>query len=85
MLFRSVQLSDAAKDDLVEEGYDPSYGARPLKRAIQRRVLDPLALEVLEGHFGEGDTVVVDAGPDGLRFQKASLAGASAASAAGGR
>jgi ATP-dependent Clp protease ATP-binding subunit ClpB len=65
-----VRLTDAAKDELVEEGYDPSYGARPLKRAIQRRVLDPLALQVLEGHFGEGDTVVVDAGPGGLRFEK---------------
>ena len=65
-----VRLSDAAKDALVEEGYDPSYGARPLKRAIQRRVLDPLALKVLEGQFGEGDTVVVDAGASGLRFEK---------------
>ncbi|HUR35438.1 MAG TPA: ATP-dependent chaperone ClpB [Vicinamibacterales bacterium] len=65
-----VRLTDAAKDDLVEEGYDPAYGARPLKRAIQRRVLDPLALQVLEGRFGEGDTVLVDAGTDGLRFEK---------------
>ena len=45
----------------MREGYDPAYGARPLKRTIQRRVLDPLALRVLEGEFGEGDTVVVDA------------------------
>ncbi len=66
-----VRLTDAAKDDLVEEGFDASYGARPLKRALQRRVLDPLALQVLEGHFGEGDTVVVDAGEGGLRFEKA--------------
>ncbi|MEQ1729710.1 MAG: ATP-dependent chaperone ClpB [Vicinamibacterales bacterium] len=66
-----VRLTDAAKDDLVEEGFDASYGARPLKRALQRRVLDPLALRVLEGHFGEGDTVVVDAGEGGLRFEKA--------------
>jgi len=65
-----VQLTDAAKDDLVAEGYDPAYGARPLKRAIQRRVLDPLALQVLEGRFGEGDTVIVDAGTGGLRFEK---------------
>jgi len=65
-----VQLTEAAKDDLVQEGYDPSYGARPLKRAIQRRVLDPLALHVLQGQFGEGDTILVDAGPDGLRFEK---------------
>jgi ATP-dependent Clp protease ATP-binding subunit ClpB len=65
-----VQLSDAAKDYLVQEGYDPMYGARPLKRAIQRRVLDPLALRVLEGDFLEGDTVVVDASPGGLVFVK---------------
>jgi ATP-dependent Clp protease ATP-binding subunit ClpB len=65
-----VVLSDAAKDDLVQEGYDPAYGARPLKRAIQRRVLDPLAMQVLQGAFGEGDTIVVDHGPHGLRFEK---------------
>jgi ATP-dependent Clp protease ATP-binding subunit ClpB len=59
-----VTLTDAAKDQLVREGYDPAYGARPLKRSIQRRVLDPLALRVLEGNFLEGDTVVVDCGPD---------------------
>jgi ATP-dependent Clp protease ATP-binding subunit ClpB len=65
-----VQLTEAAKDELVEEGYDPAYGARPLKRAIQRSVLDPLALQVLEGRFTEGDTVIVDRGADGLRFEK---------------
>jgi len=54
----------------VREGYDPVYGARPLKRTIQRLVLDPLALRVLEGDFLEGDTVVVDAGRDGLVFEK---------------
>ena len=45
----------------------PSYGARPLKRTIQRRVLDPLAIRVLEGEFREGDRIVVDAGSDGIR------------------
>ena len=65
-----VQLSDSAKDLLVQEGYDPSYGARPLKRTIQRRVLDPLALRVLEGEFGEGDTVVVSASGGELTFEK---------------
>jgi ATP-dependent Clp protease ATP-binding subunit ClpB len=65
-----VVLTEAAKEQLVREGYDPSYGARPLKRTIQRRVLDPLALKVLEGAFGEGDTVVVDAGAGGLTFEK---------------
>jgi ATP-dependent Clp protease ATP-binding subunit ClpB len=66
-----VQLTDAAKERLVREGYDPTYGARPLKRTIQRRVLDPLAMRVLEGEFREGDTVAVDAGAgDALRFEK---------------
>jgi ATP-dependent Clp protease ATP-binding subunit ClpB len=66
-----VQLTDKAKDVLVQEGYDPTYGARPLKRTIQRQILDPLALRVLEGDFVEGDTVVVDSAPDGeLSFTK---------------
>src|SRR6266566_4299093 len=65
-----VGLTDAAKEQIVREGYDPTYGARPLKRTIQRRVLDPLALRVLEGQFVEGDTVEVDAGADELRFAK---------------
>jgi ATP-dependent Clp protease ATP-binding subunit ClpB len=65
-----VELTEAAKDQLVREGYDPAYGARPLKRTIQRRVLDPLALQVLEGAFTEGDTVSVDASPAGLSFEK---------------
>jgi ATP-dependent Clp protease ATP-binding subunit ClpB len=65
-----VVLSDAAKDWLVLEGYDQAYGARPLKRAIQRHVLDPLAMRVLEGEFREGDVVKVDAGPGGLHFGK---------------
>ena len=68
-----VVLTDAAKDQLVEEGYDPAYGARPLKRTIQRRVLDPLALRVLEGEFGEGDTVVVDAASGGADIRKARI------------
>jgi ATP-dependent Clp protease ATP-binding subunit ClpB len=65
-----VTLTEAAKDQLVRDGYDPAYGARPLKRAIQRLVLDPLALRVLEGDFGEGDTVVVESGSGGLTFEK---------------
>jgi len=65
-----VVLTDAAKDQIVREGYDPAYGARPLKRTIQRLVLDALALRVLQGEFVEGDTVVVDAGRDGLSFEK---------------
>jgi ATP-dependent Clp protease ATP-binding subunit ClpB len=66
-----VQLTDNAKELLVREGYDPTYGARPLKRTIQRQILDPLALRVLEGDFVEGDTVIVDSAPDGeLSFSK---------------
>jgi ATP-dependent Clp protease ATP-binding subunit ClpB len=52
-----LELSDAARDLIIEEGYDPVYGARPLKRTLQRRVLDPLALGVLQGEFKEGDLV----------------------------
>ncbi|MBE3071707.1 MAG: AAA family ATPase, partial [Acidobacteria bacterium] len=66
----AIDLTDAAKERLVDEGYDPVYGARPLKRTIQRRVLDPLALDVLQGTFVEGDQVLVDAGPEGLTFAK---------------
>jgi ATP-dependent Clp protease ATP-binding subunit ClpB len=65
-----VELTDTAKEFLVQEGYDPTYGARPLKRTIQKRVLDPLAVRVLEGDFTEGDRVVVDAGDGGLTFAK---------------
>jgi ATP-dependent Clp protease ATP-binding subunit ClpB len=65
-----VELTAPARHLLVEEGYDPLYGARPLKRTIQRRVLDPLAMRVLQGEFVEGDHVLVDAGADGLTFAK---------------
>jgi ATP-dependent Clp protease ATP-binding subunit ClpB len=65
-----VTLTERSKDFLVQEGYDPIYGARPLKRTIQRRVLDPLALRVLEGEFTEGDHVVIDAGTGGVTFVK---------------
>ena len=65
-----VELTEAAKSFLVSEGYDPMYGARPLKRTIQRRVLDPLALRVLEGEFREGDRITVDVGDNELIFQK---------------
>ena len=65
-----VVLTEAARDLLVREGYDPMYGARPLKRALQRLVLDPLALRVLEGDFREGDHVVVDVEDDRLAFSR---------------
>jgi ATP-dependent Clp protease ATP-binding subunit ClpB len=69
-----VELTDAARELLVREGYDPAYGARPLKRTIQRLVLDPLARRVLEGEFGEGDTVVIDTDGGSLAFRKAAVA-----------
>jgi ATP-dependent Clp protease ATP-binding subunit ClpB len=72
-----VTLTDAAKDWLVSEGYDPAYGARPLKRAIQKLILDPLAIRVLDGEFGEGDRIQVDAAAGGLQFVK-QLTGAAA-------
>ena len=65
-----VTLTDAAKGMLVDEGYEPTYGARPLKRTIQRRVLDPFAMRVLQGEFGEGDHVVVDVKDGGIVFEK---------------
>ncbi|WP_126992985.1 ATP-dependent Clp protease ATP-binding subunit [Thermosipho globiformans] len=54
----SLELSKSAKDFLVQEGYDPAYGARPLKRAIQRYIEDPLSEELLKGKFKENDTIV---------------------------
>jgi ATP-dependent Clp protease ATP-binding subunit ClpB len=65
-----IELTPAAKEFLVKEGYDPVYGARPLKRTIQRLVLDPLAVEVLRGGFRDGDTVVVDAKRGNISFAK---------------
>ncbi len=66
----SIELTPAAKHVLATEGYDPAFGARPLKRAIQRLLQNPLALAVLEGRFIEGDVVKVDVGADGhLEFK----------------
>ncbi|QSV46110.1 ATP-dependent chaperone ClpB [Geobacter benzoatilyticus] len=56
----TLEITDKAREYLAHEGYDPAYGARPLKRAIQRKVQDPLALMLLEGKFHEGDTVRAD-------------------------
>jgi ATP-dependent Clp protease ATP-binding subunit ClpB len=66
----TLNLSEKAKALLAEEGYDPVYGARPLKRTIQKRILDPLAMKVLEGSFTEGDTVVVDVHDGQVTFTK---------------
>jgi ATP-dependent Clp protease ATP-binding subunit ClpB len=65
-----LELTDKAKDFLAEAGYDPVYGARPLRRAIQRYVQDQLAPLLLSGEFKEGDTILVDGDTDGLRFNK---------------
>jgi ATP-dependent Clp protease ATP-binding subunit ClpB len=66
-----IAVTDKAKDLIIEDGYDPTYGARPLKRTIQRRILDPLAIKVLEGQFREGDTVSIDAKAGDLTFSRA--------------
>ncbi len=70
----SLDVTDAAKELLAEEGWDPAYGARPLKRAIQRLAENPLALRLLEGEFAEGDAVRVDAADGGLVFERAKTA-----------
>ena len=65
-----LELTEAALDRLGEAGFDPVYGARPLKRAIQQELENPLARRILAGEFGPGDTVVVDAGREGLEFRR---------------
>jgi ATP-dependent Clp protease ATP-binding subunit ClpB len=67
----TVELTDAAKEAIAEAGWDPAYGARPLKRALQRLVENPLALRLLEGDFTDGDTVRVDAQDGELVFERA--------------
>ena len=62
----ALEVTSAAKDKIIEEGYDPQFGARPMRRAIQRLVQDPLALKLLAGEFSEGETVVVDLSPMGV-------------------
>ncbi|HVF24529.1 MAG TPA: ATP-dependent chaperone ClpB [Anaerolineales bacterium] len=68
-----LEVSKEAKAYLADEGYDPAFGARPLKRAIQRELQDPLALKILAGEFREGDVIEVDRGKDGLVFTTAVL------------
>jgi ATP-dependent Clp protease ATP-binding subunit ClpB len=74
-----LDLTDAAKETLAEAGWDPTYGARPLKRAIQRLLENPLALRLLEGEFSEGDTIRADASDGELAFEKAGAAEPAAA------
>ncbi len=69
-----LKLNDGAEDLLAREGYDPAYGARPLKRAIQQLVLDPLAMRILKGEFGKGDTIEVGSRDGDITFRKATTA-----------
>ena len=69
-LHMTLTLDDAARTLLAHEGYDPVYGARPLKRAIQKQILDPLSLEILEGRFKEGDHIVADVRDGDLVFRR---------------
>ena len=64
----TVELTEAAKVELAKEGFDPVFGARPLRRTIQRRVENPLSTKILEGEFKEGARVLVDVGADGFSF-----------------
>ena len=73
-----LELTDAAKEVVAEAGWDPAYGARPLKRALQRLIENPLALRLLEGDFSEGDTIRVDAQNGELVFTRAEAAAAVA-------
>jgi ATP-dependent Clp protease ATP-binding subunit ClpB len=66
-----VVLTEAARDRLAEAGFDPVYGARPLKRAIQQQVENPLAREILEGKFKPGDTIEVGVRENSLEFELA--------------
>ena len=72
----SLELTERALEWLGNAGYDPVYGARPLKRVIQRALQDPLALMLLEGRLGDGETVRVDAGDGGLVIQGTPIAAA---------
>ncbi|MCC7387950.1 MAG: AAA family ATPase [Phycisphaerales bacterium] len=66
----ALELTDAAKELIAQEGWDPAYGARPLKRAIQQRIENPLATRILNGEFGPGDTVLVDAAGHAFTFAR---------------
>jgi ATP-dependent Clp protease ATP-binding subunit ClpA len=66
----SLEISEEAKELLADLGFDPVYGARPLKRVIQKMVENPLALEILEGRFGEGERVLVDTKDGKIVFEK---------------
>ena len=67
----AIEFSDAAVSELAKAGFDPVYGARPLKRAIQQQVENPLSKAILEGKFGPKDTIYVDVKAGGFTFDKA--------------
>jgi ATP-dependent Clp protease ATP-binding subunit ClpB len=70
-----LDLTEPARRWIAKQGYDPDFGARPLKRVLQREVADPIALDLLKGDFQAGETIVVDAKPDGgLVFDSAATA-----------
>ncbi|HEV8196780.1 MAG TPA: NDP-hexose 4-ketoreductase, partial [Gemmatimonadales bacterium] len=73
-----VKLTQAATDFLVKHGYDQTYGARPLKRAIQRYIEDPLSEKILTGEFTRGDEIVVDVAPEGDKLTFRALTGTRA-------
>ena len=74
LLRRALELTDAAKEVLAEAGWDPTYGARPLKRALQRLVENPLAQRLLTGEFSDDDTIRIDAQDGELAFESAARA-----------
>jgi len=75
----TVELTDGARTLLGDMGYDPTYGARPLKRVIQKHLVNPLAVGLLQGDYAAGDTVTVDAADGELRFERAQQAAAAPA------
>ena len=79
-----LEVSDGAKGFLAKDGFDPVYGARPLKRAIQRQIQDPLALHLLDEEVAEGTIIRVDVAKDGERLEFASRPGVKLAQAPAG-
>ena len=72
-----IEVSDAALGEIAQAGFDPIYGARPLKRAIQAQIENPLAKEILSGHFAAKDTIRVDARGGKIVFAKSEVAQAA--------
>ena len=70
----TLERTDEAKAQLAERGYDPVFGARPLKRTIQRMIENPLAVEVLGGRFNEGDHIIVDTDGEAFSYRKEAAA-----------